>query len=83
MPDQTEPAQAPATEAPAPPTAVPATDTPPPPPTATETPAVDVGSEVGQTPPAFAMTLADGSTVESASIIGAGKPAFMVYFATW
>ena len=44
---------------------------------------MDVGTDVGETPPAFTMTLADGSTLESASIVGSGKPVFMVYFATW
>ena len=44
---------------------------------------MDVGTNVGETPPAFAMALADGSTLESASIVGSGKPVFMVYFATW
>ena len=60
-----------------------ATDTPAPAPTATQTPAVDIGTGVGETPPAFTMTLADGSGLESASVVGSGKPVFMVYFATW
>jgi hypothetical protein len=29
------------------------------------------------------MTLADGATLESASIAGSGRPVFMMYFATW
>ena len=60
-----------------------ATDTPAPDPTATQAPKAEVGTDVGETPPAFTMTLADGTNVESASIIGSGKPVFMVYFATW
>ncbi len=61
------------TPAPAPPTA----------PAATEAPAFDVGNQVGETPPAFAMDLSDGSRIESAAIVGSGRPVFMMYFATW
>jgi len=61
-------------------TPAPATDTVPPP---IEAPVADVGNEVGETPPAFAMDLSDGSRIESADIIGSGKPVFMMYFATW
>ena len=61
-------------------TPAPATDTALPP---IEAPVADVGTRVGETPPAFAMDLADGSRIESADIVGSGKPVFMMYFATW
>ena len=48
-----------------------------------EAPAADVGNEVGETPPAFVMDLADGSRIESADVVGGGRPVFMHYFATW
>ena len=69
-----------ATEAPS---APPATDTPEPLPTAAEVPAAPEGTGVGQTPPQFAMVRSDGTTIESADIIGSSKPVFMMYFATW
>ena len=50
---------------------------------AAEAPAVDVGTQVGETLPAFAMDRFDGSRIESGEIVGTGRPVFMMYFATW
>ena len=63
----------------APPTAAPAEE-----PTATvPTPAAPEGTNVGEIPPAFEMELSDGTRIASAEIAASGKPAFMMYFATW
>ena len=79
----TAPPASPAIEAPSAPATPEDTPVPPPSVALTETPAIAVGSQVGETPPAFAMDLADGSRIESADIVGVGKPVFMMYFATW
>ena len=42
-----------------------------------------VGTKVGNRVPDFAMRLGDGTTVTSASLISAGKPVFLYFFATW
>ncbi|CAI8038573.1 hypothetical protein GBAR_LOCUS21513 [Geodia barretti] len=65
------------------PTSPAATNTTEPEPMAAEAPAVDVGTQVGETPPAFAMDRSDGSRIESGEIVGTGRPVFMMYFATW
>jgi hypothetical protein len=46
-------------------------------------PAVPEGIEVGEIPPAFTMERTDGTPVDLADITAAGRPAFMMYFATW
>ena len=53
--------------------------------TAVPTPGVPVmvGTDVGNAPPPFAMRLTDGSTVASSDLAAAGRPVFMMYFATW
>jgi len=38
---------------------------------------------VGERPPDFAMLLLDGSTVTSEELALEGKPAFLMFFATW
>ncbi len=44
---------------------------------------VDVGNKVGNRVPEFSIRLADESTVGSASLVSAKKPAFLYFFATW
>ncbi len=44
---------------------------------------LEVGSDVGNQVPGFDLRLVDGSTVNSADLVGAGKPAFYFFFATW
>ena len=58
---------------------------PPPSDTAIPTPGVPVmvGTHVGNAPPPFAMRLTDGSAVASDTLVAAGRPVFMMYFATW
>ncbi len=56
-----------------------ATDTPAP----SEIPAPPAGTGVGETPPDFAMQLADGMAITSQDLSAAGRPVFMMYFATW
>ena len=53
--------------------------------TAIPTPGVPVmtGTDVGNAPPPFAMRLSDGSSVASDALLAAGRPVFMMYFATW
>ena len=80
---QAEPTAASSSGNPPPPPNPPVMNTVEPEPAATEAPQVEEGSKVGQMPPAYAMTLADGSTVESTNIVATGRPVFMVYFATW
>lgn len=46
-------------------------------------PAAPEGTNVGETPPAFAMNLADGTQVASADLGATGRPVFMHYFSTW
>ena len=46
-------------------------------------PAAPEGTNVGETPPAFAMNLVDGAQVASADLAMTGRPVFMHYFATW
>ena len=53
------------------------------PPADTPAPAAPVGTGVGATPPPFVMRLADGGAVASADLAAAGRPVFMMYFATW
>ena len=43
----------------------------------------EVGIRVGNLAPEFSMRLADRSTVSSQALVGAGKPVFMYFFATW
>lgn len=80
---QPEPAAATSPGNPPPPPSLPPADTVAPEPAATAAPAVEIGADVGQMPPAYAMTLADGRTVQSTDIVASGRPVFMVYFATW
>ena len=42
-----------------------------------------MGGFVGERPPDFAMLLLDGSTVTSEELALEGKPAFLMFFATW
>ena len=44
---------------------------------------VRVGSQVGERAPRFRLSLADGSTVSSASLVSDGKPVFLFFHATW
>lgn len=44
---------------------------------------VMVGTDVGSAPPPFTMRLSDGSAVASEALVAAGRPVFMMYFATW
>lgn len=41
------------------------------------------GLAVGQASPPFAMTLADGSSVDSNDLIANDRPAHLFWFATW
>ena len=43
----------------------------------------DVGSSVGNRAPNFEMRLADGTLVNSASLIAESRPTFLYFFATW
>ena len=43
----------------------------------------DVDLKIGETAPPFAMTLADGAEVSSASLAEKGRPAHLFWFATW
>ena len=61
-----------ATEAPA----APATEAP-------SVPAAPTGTNVGEIPPAFTMERTDGTPVALADLTATGRPAFMMYFATW
>ena len=42
-----------------------------------------VGGEVGERAPAFSLTLADNSTVTSASLLAQGKPLLLYFYTTW
>jgi len=44
---------------------------------------VETGGFVGNHIPDFDMTLVDGSTVSSASLLTAAEPAYLFFFATW
>ena len=44
---------------------------------------IPVGVSVGQRAPDFAILLADGTTVTSRQLALEGKPAFLMFFATW
>lgn len=62
----------------------PPTDAPTAAPTATAPhPSAREGTSVGETPPAFAMSLTDGTQLASADLAATGRPVFMHYFATW
>ena len=43
----------------------------------------DVDLKIGETAPAFAMILADGTEVSSADLAASGRPAHLFWFATW
>jgi hypothetical protein len=45
--------------------------------------AIPVGASVGKTAPGFAILLVDGTTVTSQELALEGKPAFLMFFATW
>lgn len=87
---QAPPAPAAPTEAPSAPTAAPTAAAAPPteaatlasPPEVSE-PAAPEGTNIGEIPPAFAMERSDGTPVALADLTAAGRPAFMMYFATW
>lgn len=88
-PTDTKEPTAPALRSPTPPhfptnTITPPAEAPAEEPTATvPAPAALEGTNVGAIPPAFEMELADGTRIASAEIAASGKPAFMMYFATW
>ena len=44
---------------------------------------IPVGLKIGERLPDFAILLADGATVTSQQLILEGKPAFLMFFATW
>jgi len=44
---------------------------------------IPVGVSVGERAPDFAILLADGTTVTSEELALQGKPAFLMFFATW
>ena len=44
---------------------------------------VKVGSKVGQRVPDFSIQLGDRSSVTSGELVGAGRPVFLYFFATW
>ena len=46
-------------------------------------PSPEVGSSVGDRTPEFEIRLADGTLVESASLLTESRPAFLFFFATW
>ena len=48
-----------------------------------EAAAIPVGASVGERVPGFAILLADGTTVTSQELALQGKPAFLMFFATW
>jgi len=50
--------------------------------TAAQAPA-QTGGLAGNQIPDFDMTLVDGSTVSSASLLSAAEPAYLFFFATW
>lgn len=43
----------------------------------------DVDLKIGEAAPPFAMTLADGTQVSSASLAENGRPSHLFWFATW
>ena len=49
----------------------------------TPPPSAMVGTDVGSAPPPFTMRLSNGSAVASDALVAAGRPVFMMYFATW
>ena len=59
----------------------------PPPPTATTPPtptavAANIGSKVGERVPDFDMSVTDGTTVTSVSLIEVGRPAFLFFYSS-
>ena len=50
--------------------------------TAGDFPAAEVGNRVGYRVPDFTLTLADGSTVTSASLVEAQQPTYLFFWAT-
>ena len=48
-----------------------------------EVEAVEVGYQVGLRAPEFEMSLLDGSTVTTSSIVGEGKPVLLYFHATY
>ena len=74
-----------ATPTPAPtatPTPVP-TETPTPAPTATPAPQADVGTDVGNLAPEFALMLADGTEITATELRMEGRPAFLYFLTGW
>ena len=57
--------------------------TPAPEPPTSDAMSIPVGSQVGETPPAFDMERVDGSGIARADLTASGRPVFMHYFATW
>ena len=45
--------------------------------------AIPVGVSVGERVPGFAILLVDGTTITSRELALQGKPAFLMFFATW
>jgi hypothetical protein len=53
-------------------------------PTSTAVPPItQVGTGVGDSAPEFALQLTDGQQISSSELLATGRPAFMMYFATW
>ena len=44
---------------------------------------VEIGYKIGMHAPEFGMSLLDGTTVTSASLVDEGKPVFIYFHATW
>ena len=44
---------------------------------------IPIGVSVGESVPGFAILLVDGTTVTSQQLALQGKPAFLMFFATW
>lgn len=45
--------------------------------------AVEIGYKIGMHAPEFGMSLLDGTTVTSTSLVDEGKPVFIYFHATW
>ena len=46
-------------------------------------PIARVGTGVGDSAPEFALQLTQGQQISSSELLATGRPAFMMYFATW
>ena len=44
---------------------------------------IEVGNDVGQRVPDFAIDLVDGTTVTAVDLLAEGQPTFLFFFATW